>query len=213
MSLRILLTGFETFDGAPHNPSGDVALALNGETVGSMSEPGARNGTIRGVRLPVLWRGATKAVVHEIETYAPHIVISLGMAKHAFRVEQVASDRRIDRPDNAGVSFGFETARSHLPTALPRAEIERSLIASVGLDHVAESADAGGYICEEVFFAVMNAHAEAKPRARILRAGFIHTPNDTVVPKVISAEAVEIAIRRAVSVTLDDLTEDEYLSV
>jgi len=211
MALRILLTGFEPFGGSLYNPSGDVAAALNGEEVRATSAPDARRGTLHSVVLPVLWNDAGRAVRDAIARVRPHVVIALGMAHGAFRVEQIASDRRVDRIDNAGVSLGVTPGTRRIATALPRREIERWLVDVVGREHVVESDDAGGFICEEVFFAVMNAIHEPTRQPRIARAGFIHVPNDVFVPSVLPEALLAKAIRGAASLTLDALRDDAAL--
>jgi pyroglutamyl-peptidase len=73
---------------------------------------------------------------------------------------------------------------------------------------VEASEDAGGFICNDVFHAVLRrCHEGLTPG--LLRAGFIHVPNDRFVPVPIAQASVNAAVVAAVRATLEDLGEEE----
>jgi pyroglutamyl-peptidase len=198
MPLRILVTGFEPFQGAQRNPSGDTAEALDQEKVAG--------GVVTGVVLPVLWDGSAKALDKAITSVRPHIVVSLGMAEETFRVEQLADDRRVAVADNGQVTPSARPAKKRLPTNLPVPVVEKALVSIVGAARVTASKDAGGFICNEVFYTLMKGYP------KLLRAGFIHTPSDAVVPKKLKQSLVDDAIRAALVAIVGDLKPAELKS-
>jgi pyroglutamyl-peptidase len=195
MPLRILVTGFEPFQGAQRNPSGDTAKALDKETVAG--------GAVTGVVLPVLWDGSAKALDKAITSVRPHIVVSLGMADEMFRVEQQADDQRIAVADNDQVTPKPRDVKKRLGTRLPVPVVEKAIAKVVGPKLVTLSKNAGGFICNEVFFTLMNGYP------KLLRAGFIHTPSDAFVPKQIKQDLVDKAILAALEAIVGDLKPAE----
>jgi pyroglutamyl-peptidase len=198
MPLRILVTGFEPFQGAKRNPSGDTAKALDKKKVAE--------GVVTGVVLPVLWDVSAKALDKAITSARPHIVVSLGMADETFRVEQLADDQRIDAEDNNKVNPGARPAKKRLATKLPVDAVEKALIKVVGAARVSQSKDAGGFICNEVFYTLMKGYP------KLLRSGFIHTPSDAVVPQKLKQSVVEDAINAALAAIVGDLSPAELKS-
>jgi pyroglutamyl-peptidase len=95
--LRILVTGFEPFDGQSLNPSWEVARALHG-----LQLQGAQ---VTAVQLPCVFAQALPALQQALAEHCPDIVLALGQAEGRcdFSVERVAinvMDARI--ADNAG---------------------------------------------------------------------------------------------------------------
>ncbi len=212
MSLKVLVTGFEPFGGSPRNPSGEVALALDGRRIfvdreanhPSAAEPSA---IILGRRLPVLWGEAGRALVALVEELRPAIVIALGMAEGTFRVEQMADDVEHNLMDNAGKQppSPRRDPTARFPTALPYEACERA-IAALGCP-VEESSFAGGFICGDLFNALMRTYHADRDRLGLLRAGFVHVPNDRHIPSRIPSETLEAAIVSVVSVVVRDVLD------
>lgn len=197
--LRILVTGFEPFGGASWNPSGYVARALHGQKVA--------DGAIVGRVLPVLWDTAPRLLEGWLEELQPHIVIALGMARDCIEVELRATNRRHpDRRDNDGALPvpARAVATNSWPSALPVDAVVRAL-AEDGEVRVSE--DTGGFLCEEVFYALMSMREEvlAEKRWPLLRAGFIHVPNDTFVGGEVERNRLENRILRAIESTIVDV--------
>lgn len=197
--LRILLTGFEPFGGAPLNPSGDVVRALHGQTI--------QGGFVTGRVLPVVWDEAPRLLRAWLEEIRPHVAIALGMARDSIAIETRATNRRHpDRRDNLGALPVPARAQptTNFSTALPVDALVR-VLSEDGPVEVSE--DAGGFLCEEVFHALMSARTRVLAEARwpLLRAGFIHVPNDRFIVGDKERQHLEKRIRRAIEVTVADL--------
>lgn len=196
--LRLLVTGFEPFGGASFNPSGDLARVLHGQTV--LGHP------VIGRVLPVVWDVAPKLISEWIEELRPNIVFALGMARDRLAIETRATNRRHpERRDNLGAlpDPPRAVASRVFPTALPADAIMQVLSAD---GPVEISEDTGAFLCEEVFYAVMAKHAEVQTHRRwpLLRAGFIHVPNDRFITNELARQSLERKIVRALEVTIDD---------
>ncbi len=197
--LRILVTGFEPFGGASWNPSGKLASSLDGQTI--------RGGTIVGRKLPVVWGEAPRLLEQYIEEIRPHVAIALGMARDSIEIELSATNRRHpERRDNAGALAvpPRPMATKTLRTALPVDRIVRS--SEEGSVRVSE--DAGGYLCEEVFFALQSVREKVLETQRwpLVRSGFIHVPNDRHIVDEEAFERLEKRILHLIDVTIADLT-------
>jgi pyroglutamyl-peptidase len=204
VALRILVTGFEPFGGAARNPSGDAARDLDQRDV---TTAGGRSGRIAARVLPVRWDVAAQGLAAAIADVAPHIVLCLGMAADTFRVEQLADDARVPLADEAGVVPSARPATRRIPTRLPVAAVERAIRAVVGPAWVSSSTDAGGFVCNEVFYALVSGYPT------LLRAGFVHTPTHAVVPAEVPEARVGAAILAALAAIVDDVTGDELARV
>lgn len=202
MTLRVLVTGFEPFHGAPRNPSGDAARALDGHAV-SADGPASGRIVIVARVLPVLWDVAAAELLALLREVEPEVVLCTGMAQGTFRVERFADDARRATEDNAGrVPEGPRAASVRLGTNLPVARVEAAIAAAGG--PVERSEDAGGFICNEVFFALMRA-VEAGACPGVRRAGFLHVPSHKHVPVPVAQETVEAAIAAAARIAVEDL--------
>lgn len=219
MPLRVLVSGFEPFDHSPYNPSGEAARALDGTHVTALSGGRQRSGNVLGRVLPVLWNVAGNQLVQLIRTLHPHIVISTGMAAGTFRVEQQADDAWVDHRDNhrRRPRHPRTSPTRFRATSLPVAAIEQAIRTAGG--NATPSTNAGGFICDNVFLALMDAFYSSSLPMRMFRAGFIHVPNDTFItrPGFVSSQqgaipqsTVNAAIRAAVEATIADLSDAEY---
>ena len=166
--MRVLVTGFEPFDGQSLNPSWEVARALHGVVMA-----GAQ---VTAVQLPCVFALALPALQQALASHRPDIVLALGQAEGRcdFSVERVAinvQDARI--PDNAGaqpidvpvVAGGPAAYFSSLPIkALVAGLRDAGFPASV-------SQTAGTFVCNQVFYGLQ--HALAGQGAH---SGFMHLP-------------------------------------
>lgn len=166
---RILVTGFGPFGGVDHNPSGDLAEALDGRSIG-----GAK---VTGIVLPCEFGRSLEVLKKELRRVRPDAVVALGVAagRDAITPERVAvnlDDAR--QADNAGyrpverpvVARGPAAYWSGLPVKAIVRELERA-----GLP-ARLSMTAGTYVCNHVFYGLMHA-VRRRPG---VRAGFIHLP-------------------------------------
>ena len=170
---RIVLAGFEPFDGDTINPSWEVAQALDGATVAGC--------IVQAVRLPCVFGAAPAALDAALAGMpAPTLVVALGLARGraAITPERVAinvDDARI--ADNAGRRPIDEPVVRGGPAAyfstLPIKAIVRALDAASVPASVSNSA--GTFVCNHVFYGLMHRLATARG-LQGARGGFIHVP-------------------------------------
>ena len=197
---RVVLTGFEPFDGAKVNPSQRVAEALDDVVVAGL--------LIRSVVLPCRF-GAAATVLHRaIRRHRPGLVICLGLAekRRAITPESLARntvDARI--PDNAGRQPRCQRVRAGGPatlrSGLPVAEIAAAIRAAGLPARVSRSA--GRFVCNEVFYRLM----DSLPARCGIRAGFIHLPllrNGGRKTSGLSLAQLVRGVRIAIEVSLKD---------
>lgn len=165
--VRILVTGFEGFEGVPSNPTERLVAGLPAEIGGCAIDTAV---------LPVDMRSAPehlRSLLHP----PPAAAIHLGVAA---RRRQISLETRavnwmaFEVPDNAGRIVSGEVIKSDappmLPTRLPVDDIERALRQSnipCGL-----SRDAGRYICNLVMYESLRTLPAHVP------TGFVHVPPD-----------------------------------
>lgn len=168
----ILLTGFEPFGEVAVNPSGQVARALDGASIG-----GAR---VIGMELPCRFGVALDLLGEALRRHRPEVVVVLGVAvdRDAITPERIAvnlDDARL--ADNAGlrpvgsviVPNGPAAYWSRLPVkAMVRDMVRAGIPASLSMT-------AGTYVCNHVFYGLMH----TVRRRSGVRAGFIHVPGLT----------------------------------
>jgi pyroglutamyl-peptidase len=166
----VLLTGFEPFGGDPLNPSGEIARQLDGTEI--------EGHLVRGAVLPCVFGKSATELKRLIRRHRPALVICLGLANGRGEItpERVAinvDDARI--ADNAGrqpvdrpiVRRGPAAYWSTLPVKAIVAELRRQDVPA------AVSQTAGTFVCNHVFYVLMNELARAR---RKVRGGFIHLP-------------------------------------
>lgn len=184
----VLVTGFEPFGGDSVNPSGDVARALDGDTI--------EGATIVGRVLPVSFAGSAAQLEQLAALHSPALIVSLGLAdgREAITPERVAinyADARIpdndgDQPRDRALDADGPAARF---TGLPVKRIVRAL-GDAG-HPAAVSLTAGSYVCNALAY-----HLGAVAERHQIAAGFIHVPNwsaDTLTP------AIRLAIATALT--------------
>lgn len=169
---RILLTGFDPFDGAQVNPSWLAVQALHNRQIG-----GRR---IVAAQLPTVFGASLRRLDTLLDQLRPELIICVGQAggRQAISLERVAinvDDAPI--PDNAGdqpvdtpVAAGAPTAYfSSLPIKAALAALRREgLPAEV-------SQTAGTFVCNHVFYGLMH-RLSTHPGLRQTRGGFVHLP-------------------------------------
>lgn len=166
--MATLVTGFEPFGSATFNTSELVVRALSADP-----DPNVVTAV-----LPTSYHRAESRIADLLDEHRPRAVVLLGQSRttRSIRLEQVAANLDDSRhPDNDGkvrrgrpiLSEAPETYRSSLPLEF-MAETARSFNESVDL-----SVDAGGYVCNHVFFMAMHLAATQLPCSR---CGFAHLP-------------------------------------
>ena len=216
-SPRILLTGFEPFEGDTVNPAWEVARALDGWHCGD----GANAPAVQAVQLPCVFGDALARLDEALATGpAPVLVVALGLGAGRTEIgpERIAinvDDARI--PDHAGrqpVDMPVDAAGpaayfSTLPIkAIVHALRQAGLPASV-------SNTAGTFVCNHVFYGLMHRLA-TRPALAGCRGGFVHLPalpeqaaRRPGLPSValdIQVQALRVLLRTALA-TATDLRE------
>ncbi len=192
----VLVTGFEPFGGDSFNPSGEIALALDGLQLAGQP--------VRGLVLPCVFGQSLVALRRALRRNRPALVICLGLAggRNCFSLERVAinvNDARI--PDNAGaspvdeaiVSKGPVGYWSTLPIKAIRAAWEEAGFAAE------ISQTAGTFVCNHVFYGLMRSLARSGGRG-----GFVHVPPASEgmgLDRMV--RAVEMAIEVSFSISQD----------
>lgn len=162
----IMVTGFEPFGGGNTNGSWEAVKHLQGKHFGG--------DTVVVAQLPVVWGKAGEQLRGLIRKYHPRAVIAFGQAgAEPVRIETIARNERKPYKDNAGALPPTDTVAASAPATLPTAldvdAIRKNLQAAK--IPVVESKDAGGYLCNETFYVLMN-----DPDAQAIPRGFVHVP-------------------------------------
>ncbi|NOT40810.1 MAG: pyroglutamyl-peptidase I [Alphaproteobacteria bacterium] len=179
-TVRVLVTGFSVFPGAPANPTAWVVEQLQREKW----QP--KQARLVTQTLPVrfdLWEREMEPL---LETVRPDVAIAFGLSAKATGITLESKAHNVvatDRPDFTGACAAgacvLENGKDHYATALPLREIEIALKAA--LIPVSPSDSAGDYLCNLTFYRLMTLAAKGGPAF----AGFIHVPYlDTQVAKL-----------------------------
>ena len=173
--MKILLTGFEPFNGATTNPSEQIVKEINAP-VGI---------TLIKEILPVEFKQTRIRIRELLKEHKPDVVISIGQAgnRSEICVERVAinlnnvrsSTGKSELPDNAGdipvdkiiEADGENAYFTNLPVwEMIKAIQEKGIAAAV-------SYSAGTYVCNHVMYTELYEAAKHYPE---MKAGFIHVP-------------------------------------
>ena len=202
--MKILLTGFEPFDGSTINPSAEIVQKISEDIVSG-------HHLIKKI-LPVDNLQAVAWIEENLPIIQPDIILHLGEAssRSVITIEKVAinwMDFRI--PDNAGKQIKDQPVIAGAPdayfTSLPVDQI---------IDNVKEAwrsielcVSAGAYLCNQVFYTSMH-YTRLQNKEWI--CGFIHLPSmpEQVVHKKntspsmglpLSLKAIELALTACVN--------------
>jgi pyroglutamyl-peptidase len=166
---RVLVTGFEPFGGGSVNPSQQLVEAL-------AAEPPLEVELATAV-LPVVYARAADALRAAVHDAEPDAVVCFGQAdgRPGISIERFAHNLdSLEPADNDGVTSGAAidldgpvAYRSTLPV--------EEIVAALRAEGVpaAESRDAGGFLCNHVFYVLMRMLERERPAAV---GGFVHVP-------------------------------------
>jgi pyroglutamyl-peptidase len=175
----LLVTGFERFGEHAMNPSEAVVRAL---------EPGR---ALRTAVLPVAFRRAASRLQQLLAASPPRAVLLLGLhGGSEIRLERLARNRdEADAADEDGEARPKQAIAASgpdgYPSTLPLADLAREL-SSRSLPW-AWSDDAGGFLCNHVFY---RARAWVEQAGLQIPCGFIHLPPLEALPLPRQLEAV-----------------------
>ena len=166
----VLVTGFGPFLDAVRNPSGEIARAL-GESPPAGIDIASTVLPVSFVQVPT----ALEAVLAGLLPRVPDLLLGLGLHREpGLRLEARArSTLTSAKPDVDGAfaaSLGA-LAGGELRTALDLEPLAAALRAA-GAGDVRVSEDAGGYVCERTYHALLTAGARSSSPAL-----FLHVPS------------------------------------
>ncbi|MBY0414272.1 MAG: hypothetical protein K2Q18_08905 [Bdellovibrionales bacterium] len=150
MTKKILISGFEAFDNADTNPSGDWITWMENQKIFDDKE-------LRGIILPVTFKDGFLKLKEAYDDFQPDFVILTGLAKNrdVLTVERIGInwvDPRI--PDNAGIKMSAQKINEDGPDGLfSTIDIEKikNLVASSGVE-IKTSTSAGEYVCNDLLY-------------------------------------------------------------
>ncbi|UPJ46852.1 pyroglutamyl-peptidase I [Bradyrhizobium sp. 200] len=170
--LRILVTGFGPFPGAPYNPTQPLVARLT-----RLRRPAFTNVELSSHIFPVTYRAVDRELPLALKKHQPHALLMFGLAGRTgyVRVETRARnavtmlwpDAAQTRARKGSISDGADAQRfgPHTAKLLRAAE-------GTGID-VRASRDAGSYLCNYLSWRAIEAvNADSGPRL----AAFVHIP-------------------------------------
>jgi pyroglutamyl-peptidase len=186
---RVLVTGFEPFGGADVNPSQKLVEALSADPPEGLE--------LATAVLPVVWARAADELTRALEKAQPELVVCFGQAdgRAHVTVERFALNFD-DETDVEG-----ERRRAEIVAGAPVA-YRSSLAVDAVVDALREegipaaaSRDAGGFLCNHVFYVLMRALAERTGT----RGGFVHVPllPEQALEKAVPTMPLETLVRAA----------------
>ena len=168
---KLLITGFQPFDGESVNPALEVAKGLQGKTINGYE--------VIAREIPVVRFEALKAVQAAIEELQPNAVITIGQAggRPDITVERVGiniDDFRI--PDNKGNQPIDEPVVTGGPVAYWAPLPIKKMVANVKAQGIPASVSnsAGTYVCNHLLYGLL--HYLTTQGKTAIPAGFIHIP-------------------------------------
>jgi pyroglutamyl-peptidase len=170
MAETALVIGFEPYGGRALNPSGRLALALDGAVIGGLR--------VVGRTLPVVLAGLGERLEGWLDELRPDLVIALGLwpGEPMIRLERLAANLAdFAIADNAGVraedAVVAPAGAAALLATLPLRAIESALLAD-GIP-ARLSMTAGTYLCNATLYTLLDL---IERRGRRIPCGFIHLP-------------------------------------
>lgn len=168
MEKRLLITGFDPFDGAAANPSW-LAVEQLPERVGGY--------VLCKLQLPTVYGAAAQRVLDYAATVQPELILCIGLAggRNAVTPERIAVNIRDARiPDNAGNQPRGERVADDGPAAYFATVPVEAMAQAIRDARIpaAVSNTAGTFVCNDVLYTLLHRFAGTGTRV-----GFIHVPN------------------------------------
>jgi len=168
---KILITGFEPFDGETINPSYEAIKNIKSVYL---------EGHVVKLQVPTAFYVSSKLIIEKIHEIAPDIIIMVGQAggRKGISIERIAINiDDSELPDNRGIKPLDNPisllGKNALFSTLPIKKIEQRL-KSLGIPvHISNTA--GTYVCNHVFYSVLH-ELEINSSLSHIIAGFIHVP-------------------------------------
>lgn len=187
----VLVTGFGPFEDRRNNPSRAIAAALERDPPAGLR--------VRACELPVSFHGAPREVERFLARHArsrPVLVLGLGVQKKSwFRPERRArgtyTTKRLDNDGTVGASLGSSVGPT-LETSLDLRLVAR-LLREAGAPLVRVSRNAGGYVCERTYHALLTSAG-----SRGIPSFFLHVPPAAAIPASRQARIVRALLEHLV---------------
>lgn len=195
----VLLTGFGPFPGMPDNVSARLV-----QYVSRQARHVHQTHRFHAAVLPTEWHAAPQRLAALIGKLRPAVSLHFGVAKDAdgFRIETRGLNSCRMTEDSAGclppAPVLIDSGPKSYDVALPVNGIVDRLTA-LKLP-VTTSEDAGGYLCNSIFYHAL--HARTEPDT-LSRAGFIHIPSSLSAPHL-TFDAAVTGCLEIIRVVLDD---------
>jgi pyroglutamyl-peptidase len=168
---KILVTGFDPFNGEKINPSFE-AVKLLPNTIGDYE--------VIKLEVKTIFRFSAEQVIDAIRTHKPSVVLMVGEAgeRDKISIERIGinlDDARIK--DNAGLQpvkqSISETGADGIFATIPINEIYEELKKAEIPVEISNSA--GTFVCNHLLYSVLN-FLSTSASFKIIKAGFIHVP-------------------------------------
>ena len=164
---KLLITGFEPFDGQGVNPSW-LAVKELPDIIGDFE--------LCKLNIPTLYGTAAGQVLSAAAQVQPDVILCVGQAggRDAVTPERIAVNIRDARiPDNAGVLCSGERIAPGGPAAYFSTLPVEAMAQAIRDAHIPASVSntAGTYVCNDVLYSILHRYAGTGTRC-----GFIHVP-------------------------------------
>lgn len=166
MSKKILVTAFEPFGGLELNSSALVLEKLKQKY---------KNIEVMKLQLPVLYKEAYDILEKTIEELSPDVVICMGQAggRKKISIERIAVNINNSlSKDNSGITKIDDTIKNNGPSAYFTNLPYKQMLSASG-NAVVMSYSAGTYICNDIFYRLMDYIITDNPG---IKGGFLHLP-------------------------------------
>jgi pyroglutamyl-peptidase len=169
--LRILITGFGAFPGAPYNPTGPLVARLL-----RLRRPAFADVELSGHIFPVTYRAVDRELPQALAKHRPQALLMFGLASRTsfLRVETRARNAvTMLWPDAAQTRSRKGSIADDIDAKMFGPHTEKLLRAALatGIDTRA-SRDAGSYLCNYLSWRAIEATGNNGPRL----AAFVHVP-------------------------------------
>jgi len=164
---RLLITGFDPFNGNTLNPAWMAAEALP-EQIGDY--------IIKKLQVPTIYGDAAAKAIQAAEEFDPYVIICLGLAagRTAITPERVAINiRDASIADNAGVICTDVPIVPNGPAAYFATLPVKEMITAINETGVAASISntAGTFVCNDIMYSLLHHFKDSGKQI-----GFIHLP-------------------------------------
>lgn len=164
---KLLITGFDPFDGGTVNPSWE-AVRLLPDQIGGYE--------LCKLPLPTLYETAPALLLEKAEKIQPHVILSVGLAggRDAVTPERIAVNIRDAKiADNAGVFHNGQridpSGDAAYFSTVP-VETMAQAIRNAGIPGTVSNT-AGTFVCNDVLYSMLRHY-----HGTAVRCGFIHVP-------------------------------------